>query len=46
MIFQAALRLGIQFFYLIKVGYERGSIVVRAQASHAEGLRFESDSMP
>jgi len=27
-------------------GYERGSIVVRADASHAEGLRFEPDSMP
>ena len=26
--------------------YERGSIVVRAQASHAEGLSFEPDSMP
>ena len=26
--------------------YERGSIVVRAHASHAEGLRFEPDSMP
>ena len=25
---------------------ERGSIVVRAHASHVEGLRFESDSMP
>ena len=25
---------------------ERGSIVVRAHASHAEGLRFEPDSMP
>ena len=24
----------------------RGSIVVRAHASRAEGLRFESDSMP
>ena len=25
---------------------ERGSIVVRAHASHAEGLRLEPDSMP
>ena len=25
---------------------ERGSIVVRAHASHEEGLRFEQDSMP
>ena len=25
---------------------ERGSIVVRAHASHAEGLRFEPNSMP
>ena len=27
-------------------GYELGRIVVRAHASHAEGLRFEPDSMP
>ena len=26
--------------------YERGSIVVRAHASHVEGLRFEPDWMP
>ena len=26
--------------------YERSSIVVRAHASHAEGLRIEPDSMP
>ena len=25
---------------------ERGSIVIRAHASHAEGLRFKPDSMP
>ena len=31
-------------FLIIIMG--RGSIVVRAHASRAEGLRFESDSMP
>ena len=31
---------------VLLVSYGRGSIVVRAHASHAEGLRLESDSMP
>ena len=33
-------------FILCMLIYERGSIVVRAHASRAEGLRFEPDSMP
>ena len=33
-------------FKHIYIYIERGSIVVRAHASHAEGLRFEPDSMP
>ena len=33
-------------FSVYKISYERGSIAARAHASHAEGLRFEPDSMP
>ena len=33
-------------FSLHFISNERGSIVIRAHASHAEGLRFEPDSMP
>ena len=36
----------LQFYFLPIYFDERGSIVVRAHASHAEGLRFEPDSMP
>ena len=31
---------------LVLLSNWRGSIVVRAHASHAEGIRFESDSIP
>ena len=31
---------------LCDVIFERGSIVIRAHASHAESLQFEPDSMP
>ena len=34
------------FFNIPPLQIERGSIVVRAHASHTEGLRFEPDSMP
>ena len=33
-------------FYVLIVFNEGVGIVVRAHASHAEGLRFEPDSMP
>ena len=33
-------------FWTVGINYEQGSIVVRAHASHAEGLGFEPDSMP
>ena len=35
-----------QIFALVLRTNGRGSIVVKAHASRAEGLRFESDSMP
>ena len=34
------------YLVLFMVLYGRGGIVVREHASRAEGLRFESDSMP
>ena len=37
--------ISIHFLFHYMTNNERGSIVVRAHASHAEGLRFEHDSM-
>ena len=43
---QRQLRSKREFEFKYSFAYERGSIVVRAHAVLAEGLQFESDSMP
>ena len=35
-----------KYLFILVPTIGRGGIVVRAHASRAEGLRFESDSMP